>query len=403
MLKDINKRSTNFIYELDLTTRRKDYFKNLGIISSYLLLLLSLSKHTLLKTITKEILEIIQDYRKDDGLNLDTNHIVKWVNQFEKQDRLFLLNEVNHILRKTYFSKEKIVACFIDFIKSQVERFKYKDEVSFLLNTYFISVQKKEKSQYQILQLFYQYITDNYGLKSQHIGSKSKKNVIYFDDTLATGNTLFREVREWLLNTSKKRKKYFELLIEEEFRLTIFNICCHTWGKVNVDYRIKQTFSEKVRKRVNYEASYIIENHPYSFLPKLNFVYPQNYNQPVIDNYFQSIDTGERSKYEQYAFRKPSTPKKEAFFSTPENRSKYEKIILLKGIEILSKVQNLKVKNLRPLGYTVKSHKTFGLGTQFFTYRNVSNTTPLVFWWEANGWYPLFPVSNRGKIKHHAK
>ena len=52
----------------------------------------------------------------------------------------------------------------------------------------------------------------------------------------------------------------------------------------------------------------------------------------------------------------------------------------------------------RPLGDTVKSHKTLGTGTLFFTWRNISNTCPIVFWWDVFGhnWTPLFSLKNRG-------
>jgi hypothetical protein len=54
--------------------------------------------------------------------------------------------------------------------------------------------------------------------------------------------------------------------------------------------------------------------------------------------------------------------------------------------------------NIRPLGLINPTYRTFGLGTHFFTWRNIPNNSPLVFWWEVPGhnWIPLFPVMNRG-------
>jgi hypothetical protein len=70
--------------------------------------------------------------------------------------------------------------------------------------------------------------------------------------------------------------------------------------------------------------------------------------------------------------------------------------LLKKGIEIINSINNISAEGLRPLGMTNPSYKTLGTGTHFFTWRNISNTCPLVFWWETNGWHPLFPVKNRG-------
>ncbi len=61
-------------------------------------------------------------------------------------------------------------------------------------------------------------------------------------------------------------------------------------------------------------------------------------------------------------------------------------------------IQNEIKPNIRPLGLIHPSHKTFGLGTHFFTLRNIPNNSPLVFWWgvACHDWIPLFPVANRG-------
>ena len=57
--------------------------------------------------------------------------------------------------------------------------------------------------------------------------------------------------------------------------------------------------------------------------------------------------------------------------------------------------------NLRPLGLINPQYKIFGLGTHYFTWRNIPNNAPLVYWWEVPGhkWKPLFPVANRGNYK----
>ncbi|REG78219.1 phosphoribosyltransferase-like protein [Algoriphagus antarcticus] len=99
---------------------------------------------------------------------------------------------------------------------------------------------------------------------------------------------------------------------------------------------------------------------------------------------------------EKFAFRNPEYPLKEEFYSSSENRDRYERILLDKGLKIINSISELKAKSLRPLGMTPPSYKTLGKGCHFFTWRNISNTCPIIFWWEANGWYPLFPVKNRG-------
>jgi len=211
--------------------------------------------------------------------------------------------------------------------------------------------------------------------------------------------TTFRDLKEFLENKSKDDTNtlYADLLKTAKFDLVVYMVCRHSWGGVNVDFRIKQAFGELARKRIKYYCTFEVENHVMAYNQKYNCVYPVNPNSDLVNEYFERIDAGEYLKHEKYAFRKNHLSKQETFFTSPANRIRYENILLLKGIEILNKVDTLNVKSIRPLGYTVKSHKTLGLGTQFFTWRNIPNNTPLVFWWENHGWHPLFPVKNRGQ------
>jgi len=352
-----------------------------------------------LKNTAENIVQTIKDYRAKDGLRIDTDHVIKWVSQFDEADQSFLLDELLHILKQTYFSEQRTLDSIFTFFARLTKDLKYKSPVALLSNTYFISSQETEKSQPEILNLLYANLYQKYGIDRKYIGSQSKKVVIYLDDVLATGKTTFRDLKKFLENKSKDDTNtlYADLLKTAKFDLVVYTVCRHSWGGANVDFRIKQAFGEPVRKRIKYYCTFEVENHVTAYNQKYNCVYPVNPNSDFVNEYFERIDTGKHSKHEKYAFRKNHLPKQETFFTSPANRIRYENILLLKGIEILNKVDTLNVKSIRPLGYTVKSHKTLGLGTQFFTWRNIPNNTPLVFWWENHGWYPLFPVKNRGQ------
>ena len=72
--------------------------------------------------------------------------------------------------------------------------------------------------------------------------------------------------------------------------------------------------------------------------------------------------------------------------------------LIEKGIDIINMIQGDVKPNIRPLGLINPNYKIFGLGTHFFTWRNIPNNSPLVYWWEVSGhnWKPLFSVANRG-------
>jgi hypothetical protein len=51
---------------------------------------------------------------------------------------------------------------------------------------------------------------------------------------------------------------------------------------------------------------------------------------------------------------------------------------------------------MRALGYSLPSLKDFGFGALCFTWRNVPNNAPLVFWYSGGGFTPLFKVTRGG-------
>lgn len=110
-----------------------------------------------------------------------------------------------------------------------------------------------------------------------------------------------------------------------------------------------------------------------------------------MHDYFASLDTNVQS-----VFRNKNEPILETFFSSPENRVRFENLLLVKGLEILNSV-SVQKKNIRPLGFTLPSHKNFGFGTLCFTFRNVPNNTPLVFWYSSPIWQPLFKNKRQTK------
>lgn len=94
-------------------------------------------------------------------------------------------------------------------------------------------------------------------------------------------------------------------------------------------------------------------------------------------------------------YRPLDLPTNEGFFTTAENRKIVENAFLQKGIQILDNT-NSQIPNIRALGYSLPSLKDFGFGALCFTWRNVPNNAPLVFWYSGGGFTPLFKVTRGG-------
>lgn len=325
---------------------------------------------------------------------MSTSDIINWANQFGEEAE-FLLNELSIILPQVYVSRDRAKVLIKGRIEAYLKLYKYTSISTFLSETEFLNLQLPHKSQPAILNLVEEILNEHFGESYLKYISYPKINYIYFDDILASGSTIGKHLQEWLKTTDQHGKANWEKIIENTIKLSVSLFCCHSWGLSFQQYRISKTFNGKLGDKIDWFWDYEIQNHAKFNNQQLNIVKPLNGNDLAVNTYFASLTA---DKYEDYAFRQVNTPIRETFFSNSQNRIKFENIILNKGIEIIGMIQGEVKANIRPLGLINPSYKILGLGTHFFTWRNIPNNSPLVYWWEVHGhnWTPLFSVANRG-------
>lgn len=347
-----------------------------------------------MKKIADSIVEIIADYRNDDGIFLDSEHVINWANQFGENAE-FMLNEINHILPQVYISKTKAKEFIDGHIQALQKEFGYKTISDLLMNTEFLNMQEDYKSQPAILSILENLLNEKYGESYLKYESYPKVNFVYFDDILASGSTVGKHLVTWLNSKNQQGVKNVDNIINNNYKLSVNLFCCHTWGRSFQEYRLLKTFENKIDKKISWFWNLEIQNHAKWHNQSLNIAFPTEQQPANVKSYLANLSA---EKYEDYAYRKEGTPADEGFFTSPENRIIYENILLQKGLSIIDMIKGEVRPNLRPLGLISPSYKTFGLGTHFFTWRNIPNNSPLVFWWEvqAHDWQPLFPVANRG-------
>lgn len=347
-----------------------------------------------MKEIADNIVEIIKDYRNDDDIFLDSDHVINWANQFGENAE-FMLNEINHILPQVYVSK----ATAKDFIDGHIQalqrKFGYSSITDLLINTEFLNMQEDYKSQPAILSILENLLNEKYGESYLKYNTYPKVNFVYFDDILASGSTIGNHLVKWLDSENKDGVRNVVNILNSSYRLSVNLFCCHTWGHSFQKYRLIKTFEDKIDKKISWFWNLEIQNHAKWHNQSLNIAFPTEEQPANVKSYLANLTA---EKYEDYAYRKEGTPVNEGFFTSPENRIIYENILLQKGLSIIDMIKGDIRPNLRPLGLINPSYKTFGLGTHFFTWRNIPNNSPLVFWWGVQGhdWLPLFPVANRG-------
>jgi hypothetical protein len=347
--------------------------------------------------IAEQILQIISDYHcdNDSGFVMSAGHINEWANQFDEPDRNFVLQELLHILQQgTYISKAQAGNILHERIKETAQQLRYTSVKDFLNESEFIRTQQAGKSQDGLLKILDEVLQQQYGLTVNTCGAYAKKNMLYVDDIVASNKTLLKETRRWM-----ETEDNIARFKNGEFNFCVLVFCRHTWGIDRLRWSLKSHFIEEAftnARRFVVSSHYTIQDNLKAYTPSLNLALPIK-QEMLWDTYLANIEGA--AAYEDRAYRPANKPNRETFFSSIQNRHRFENILVNKGIEIINQIKDSSLKkNHRPLGKTYSHYKTLGTGTLFFTWRNISNTCPVVFWWDnpSHHWKGLFPLQNRG-------
>ncbi|ROH99557.1 phosphoribosyltransferase-like protein [Chryseobacterium daecheongense] len=346
-------------------------------------------------TLINKIVEIIKDYRSEDlkdsnyNYTIDYDHVLKWILQFNEDDREFILSELLHLLPFSYLTKENTLRILSDF-EVYTNYLNYKTVQDFLSETKFLDCQESGKSQKILNGMINEALQLKYNYNINDCGNRQVKNWFYVDDVLASGKTFKDDIINGIKDYGIDKFKAENIQIIAPF------IILHQWGRNNVLFSIEKEIGIKLKSNLHFFHVRMIENNPhinyFNKSPKFNHVYPKEseFGYEVLEFVENSCGISYEMKNSNFAFRNLSFPVEENFFSNSVNRIRYENILLEKGFEIMNRIETIRVPSLRPLGMTPPSYKTLGTGSHIITWRNISNTCPLVFWWDANDWYPLF-------------
>tara|TARA_R110002020_G_scaffold475301_1_gene709507 strand:- start:2258 stop:3238 length:981 start_codon:yes stop_codon:yes gene_type:complete len=320
-----------------------------------------------------EIYSIIKDYRREDlGLfyrkEITSKHIKTWIDQFDEEDREFLLSELLYILPESYLSKESTLNVIGEEFETYKNDFKYDSVQEFLKETKFLRCQPAHKSQNVLLDFTNEILQKLYGMSIDDCGTSDIKNWIYIDDVLASGKTFQDDILQEI-------EAYGDIKFKDSnIRIISTFFILHSLGLKNKKYSIEKKLGYDLGNRLKFYRVSEIDNNPYIHsywnpLPKFNHVYPKECENGLafLDFIESAFERDYKMSNKRFAFRISDYPKKEEFYSSPENRDRYERILLTKGIEIIQSIGKLKAPSLRPLGMTPPSWKTLGTGSHFFT------------------------------------
>lgn len=345
-----------------------------------------------------EISEIIKNFRQTSiDVEINKEHVHKWISQFALDTQETILKETVHILKEWYFDENKICLFLdeiVDYLKEENESATAENP---LRDICFLDIQESGKSQSQLIEMLKEEVSTKYGYSIKSGNPGQEKHYVYLDDGLYTGSRLRKDIKK-CLNT-----------IPEGSRIdVIYLVACSNGMEFSVkkledackDRKIIINF-QRWREISNNKAITKITNG-ISYEPVQECLWPSSTlaKIPEISSYVEKLEKLKGQKV-YYCFRNNRYGYTEGIFTCLANRDIVEGEFLKKGITIMEKVKEY--KGLYPLGYNITP--SFGFGSFCATDLNISNTCPIVLWWgntlkkgnELDCWYPLLPrrISNK--------
>jgi hypothetical protein len=313
------------------------------------------------------IANTIQDYRPGEVAAPTPEHVDRWINQFDGAVQLPMLREMDHVLKRTYFSLEKVTG-FLRVL-SGAEKLVGKDSCAFWHSVHFLDIQGGGNSQTEMLALFNEVIQEKCGFGIEQCGGESAVYV-YLDDAIFTGNRVRRDLETWIKEQAPGMAT-----------LHIVSIALHSGAQYYAGEFIGKAATAAGKKiAVKWWASIKLEDRK-TYSDTSDVLRPTGIpNDATVQAYVQAM------KYAP-TLRRPGSVGPKALFSSEDGKNLLEQELLKAGARIRQLCQNLG-DTQRPLGHITLD--TLGFGSLIVTFRNCPNNAPLALWVDAP-WYPLFP------------
>ncbi|WP_133000237.1 phosphoribosyltransferase-like protein [Luteimonas arsenica] len=313
------------------------------------------------------IANTIQDYRDGSLPQPIPAHVERWVQQFDAAVQLPILQEVDHVLKNIYFSKEKVSQFMRGAIRTQ--KLTGDNVQQFWCNANFLDIQGGGDSQTDMLALFSEQLTGEFGFGIDGCG-RGGDVFIYLDDGIFTGNRVRRDLEGWVRDHAPAQAKVHVICIAQ-----------HSGGQYYANTKIQEVIraSGKSVDITWWHAIVLEDRRAYSASSDVlrPTVIP---NDPAVQAYVAAMQY-------QPTLRAAGNPGTAGLFSNDTAKILLEQEFLKAGVHIRQICPNLGTTQ-RPLGHMTL--ETLGFGSLIVTYRNCPNNAPLAFWVDAP-WYPLFP------------
>ena len=290
------------------------------------------------------------------GISTD-DHIQKWLDQFQTNYQPAILDILEELITKNAYSDEKFKDIFGAKIISSASLTR-NDPSKYWAETFILRC-PQNRSQNEIASILCTSLTEK-GLSYCTDETKASR-YLYVDDFSFSGYRIFQDLKNF--NTGKD--------------LDIVTIATYTYNVYNFNKKFKPLLKFKNINRFNhitFENSPLKKNDAETFTPHID----------CLQDFFIQFHDALNGK--KFAASMRTTHKPNFIFSDPRKRYLCEKAFFEQGLIITTKYQT----KYKPLGG--QAPYGLGFGSALFSYRNCSNTNPLVLWfgdYKSKLWYPL--------------
>ncbi|PPI80477.1 hypothetical protein DXI23_10285 [Marinobacter flavimaris] len=319
------------------------------------------------KELLHSICNTTADYRAGDLEPPTPAHVERWVSQFDPSIQLPVLAEMDHVLKKTYFSVEAVTSFLRNGIRTK--KLVGEDPGSFWSKVKLLDVQGGGNSQRELNILFSEILRAECGVDFYQ-GDHPPSAFVYLDDGIFTGNRVRRDLEDWIEHEAPNR-----------CQIHVICIALHSGGHYYAQQRINKKIKEVGKdvvvdwwRRIELEDRKAYTDSSDVLRP--TFV-PDNLE---VQEYVEGL------RYKP-TFRNAGNIGGNGIFSSEEGRALLEQTFLVAGTKIRRMCPNLG-ETQRPLGHMTL--ESLGFGSLVVTFRNCPNNAPLALW-AGEPWYPLFP------------
>jgi len=321
--------------------------------------------------IAESIVETAGDYRTGDWGGFTTEHVVDWVQQFDNDAHKAILTELDHVLKMTYFSGERVEA-FLTGLATNA-KLSGDDPEEFWAGAGVLDIQLRGNSQSEMLTRFDPVLQQEVGLGLDDCQGTSG-TFVYLDDGVFSGNRVRRDLEKWIAETAP-----------EQARVHIIVNALHSNGHYYANDKLRQA-SHQAQKQIEttWWRAHPIENQR-AKKDESQVLWPAAI--PDEEDIQEFVEELKNAGYPPQLRLAGQTPTGNGVFSSEEGRAILETEFLRAGVKIRTDCPHLP-DNARPLGFTLL--RTLGFGATTVNFRNCPNNCPLAFW-AGDPWRPLFP------------